>query len=161
MEQLRNHEVLLVNGVLVISVVVLAIGIWAPLLTLKKLIFVKSTFSVLSGIEQLYLDGDYALFTIVVAFTLVLPGIKIAVLFLVWNGPREMQHGDRILGWLTSVGKWSMLDVFVVAVLIASVKLGAIASIEVHYGLYVFAAAVILIMLNTQFIHRRVRALQG
>jgi len=46
-------------------------------------------------------------------------------------------------------GKWSMLDVFVVAVLVVSVKLGAIASVEMRYGLYAFAAAVILTMYVT------------
>ena len=51
-------------------------------------------------------------------------------------------------------GRWAMLDVMVVAVLIVTVKLGAIASIQVHYGLYVFGAAVMLIMLIT---HRVVK----
>ena len=46
-------------------------------------------------------------------------------------------------------GRWSMLDVLVVAVLIVAVKLGPIASIEVHYGLYVFGIAVLLIMYIT------------
>jgi paraquat-inducible protein A len=42
-----------------------------------------------------------------------------------------------------------MLDVMVVAMLIVSVKLGAIASIQIHTGLYVFGGAVLLIMLIT------------
>lgn len=46
-------------------------------------------------------------------------------------------------------GRWAMLDVFVVAILIVTVKLGAIASVEVHPGLYVFGAAVLLIMIIT------------
>ena len=48
-----------------------------------------------------------------------------------------------------------MLDVFVAAVLIASVKLGSLASIELHFGLYCFAASVLLIMLATQLLQRR------
>ncbi|MBL6999233.1 MAG: paraquat-inducible protein A, partial [Gammaproteobacteria bacterium] len=43
-----------------------------------------------------------------------------------------------------------MLDVMVVAILIVTVKLGTIASVEIHYGLYLFAAAVLLIMFITQ-----------
>ena len=53
------------------------------------------------------------------------------------------------LHWMHSFGKWSMLDVFVVAILVVSVKLGAIASVEMRYGLYAFAAAVILKMYVT------------
>jgi paraquat-inducible protein A len=51
-------------------------------------------------------------------------------------------------------GRWAMLDVMVVAVLIMTVKLGAIASIQVHYGLYVFGAAVLIIMLITGYVVR-------
>ena len=51
-------------------------------------------------------------------------------------------------------GRWAMLDVMVVAMLIVSVKLGAIASIQIHAGLYVFGGAVLLIMLITQQVVR-------
>jgi paraquat-inducible protein A len=43
-----------------------------------------------------------------------------------------------------------MLDVMVVAILIVTVKLGAIASIEVHSGVYIFGLAVLLIMFLTR-----------
>jgi paraquat-inducible protein A len=46
-------------------------------------------------------------------------------------------------------GKWSMLDVFVVAVLVVAVKLGAIADVDMRYGLYAFAASVLLTMYIT------------
>ena len=38
-----------------------------------------------------------------------------------------------------------MLDVFVVALLLVSVKLGVVATVRLHYGIYLFAAAVLLI----------------
>ena len=80
------------------------------------------------------------------------------VLFAALNGKRVDRRRHRYVHWLSVLGKWSMLDVFVVAVLIASVKLGSIASIEIHYGLYVFAASVILMMVATHLIHRRLGA---
>ena len=46
-------------------------------------------------------------------------------------------------------GRWAMLDVMVVAILIVTVKLGAIASIQIHVGLYIFGVAVLLIMFIT------------
>jgi paraquat-inducible protein A len=36
-----------------------------------------------------------------------------------------------------------MLDVLVVAILIASVKLGSMANVEAHFGLYIFAIGVL------------------
>ena len=48
----------------------------------------------------------------------------------------------------------AMLDVMVMAVLIVTVKLGAIASIKVHFGLFVFGASVLLIMIITNKVVR-------
>jgi paraquat-inducible protein A len=47
-----------------------------------------------------------------------------------------------------------MLDVFVVAVLIVTVKLGALADIEIEPGMYFFTAAVVLLMLITSVMVR-------
>ena len=42
-----------------------------------------------------------------------------------------------------------MLDVFVAALLIVTIRLGTMADVEVHFGLYAFAGAVILTMVTT------------
>jgi paraquat-inducible protein A len=50
--------------------------------------------------------------------------------------------------------KWSMLDVFVVALLVVSVKLGSLAQAHVELGIYAFAASVVLTMLLAAWIGR-------
>jgi paraquat-inducible protein A len=45
------------------------------------------------------------------------------------------------------VGRWSMVDVFVVAVLVALVHMGQVAQVEAGLGALFFAAVVILTML--------------
>ena len=133
-----------------LALVTFVIGISAPMLTLQKLIWIKNTFSLLSGVFALFAEGQYLLFLLIFGFSILLPASKFVLLFTLWN--RSVQLGGRSIKyfhWLTLMGKWSMLDVFVVAVLLASIKLGAIASVEVHFGLYCFALAVILMMLAT------------
>ena len=99
---------------------------------------------------QLLKENHIFLFVLITGFSIVLPVLKIAVLFVLLSvKQRRPGHFERFLHWMHVFGKWSMLDVFVVAVLVVSVKLGAIASVEMHYGLYIFAAAVILTMLVT------------
>lgn len=153
----KHLEKLFVNSLLIVLVVLFIVGIWAPILTLKKLYFVQNTFSIISGIEQLVADGQYALFLLITVFTLVLPGCKIVILFAAWNSTHSPTK-RRCVEWLYAIGKWSMLDVFVVAVLITSVKLGALASVEIHYGLYVFASAVIMMMVATHLVRGRIGA---
>ena len=133
--------------VLVITSLLLALGLVSPIITLKKFVLIENTFSVVSGTLQLLKEGQIFLFMLITAFSVVLPWLKIAVLFILL-GPanRNNNHMDRYLHWMHLYGKWSMLDVFVVAVLVVAVKLGAIASVEMRYGLYAFAAAVVLTM---------------
>lgn len=124
------------------------------MLTLSRLVLIQNTFSILSGIGQLFLERDFILFTLIATFTLVFPVLKIGLLFYAWNRPHASY--EKSLRWMGTLGKWSMLDVFVVAILITSVKLGALASIQLHYGLYLFSASVVLIMLINHIVHRRV-----
>lgn len=143
------------NVLLASAALAFGLGIWAPMLTLTRLVFLENTFSVLSGIRQLYLEGEYPLFAILGLFTLVLPVMKLTLLAWAWNRPWTANR--RWLRWLDALGKWSMLDVFVVAVLIASVQLGPVATIRLHYGLYLFAASVIMMMIASHVVYRRVR----
>lgn len=125
------------------------------MITLTKLVFFENAFSVVSGIMQLFRNGQYPLFVIVGLFSVLLPIMKMGVLYLILthrssNNPKI----ERYLSLMHEYGRWAMLDVMVVAVLSVTVKLGAVASIQVHAGLYVFGSAVLLIMYIT---HRIVK----
>jgi paraquat-inducible protein A len=99
---------------------------------------------------ELLREGKIFLFILITAFSIVLPLLKLGLLYrLVSHSPASATRLQRYLHWMHAYGKWSMLDVFVVAVLVVAVKLGAIASVQMHYGLYAFAGSVLLTMLLT------------
>jgi paraquat-inducible protein A len=138
------------RAALVVTAALLAVGLAAPIVTLKKFVVVENTFSVLSGIIQLAREGQWFLFLLIAAFSVLVPMLKILVLYRLLSRARRCDaRTHRYLHWMHLYGKWSMLDVFVVAVLVVAVKLGAIASVEMRYGLYAFAASVLLTMLIT------------
>lgn len=143
-----------INALLVLASIAFVVGILAPMLTLTKLVLITNTFSVLSGTLALLSEGEYLLFVIIFGFSVVLPCMKIVLLFKLWNSSATSEPPPRYLSWFSALGRWSMLDVFVVAVLLASVKLGALASIEIHYGLYTFAASMVLTMIVTGHVKR-------
>ena len=135
---------------LVITAIMLAVGLSAPILTLEKFFIIENTFSIYSGLVQLLEEGRIFLFVIILLFSVVMPIIKLGVLFRLLGstaGSSETLH--RYLRLMHQYGKWSMLDVFVVALLVVAVKLGAVASVETHYGLYAFGSAVLLTMAIT------------
>jgi paraquat-inducible protein A len=135
---------------LLITVSLLILGMTAPIITLNKFVLIENTFSILSGTGELLKEGKVFLFIVITSFSVVLPLLKIAVLLrLVTARANTSSNLKRCLHWMHVFGKWSMLDVFVVAVLVVTVKLGAIASVEARYGLYAFTAAVVLTMYAT------------
>ena len=84
-----------------------------------------------------------------------IPLLKLWVLFrLTASNPIPAPRLERILGLMHTYGRWAMLDVMVVAILVVTVKLGTIASLQIHYGLYVFGAAVLLMMILTDRVIR-------
>ena len=137
------------------ATLLLIIGIASPMMTLSKFMLVNQSFSVLSGSQQLLMSGHVFLFIIISGFSIVLPALKLLMLHRLLSPKKSGSMAlKRSLHLMHDYGRWAMLDVMVVAVLVVTVKLGAIASIEIHYGLYIFGAATLLIMLITQAVAR-------
>lgn len=151
MLKLQYHkQILLFKCLTLTAAVLIIVGMLAPLITLKKYVVVENTFSLLSGTIQLFKDGQWFLFIVITLFSVLLPVAKLAVLYRVLSVTSGNEtRGERYLRWIHSLGKWSMLDVFVVAILLVTVKLGFIASVELHYGIYAFAMAILLTMFIT------------
>lgn len=143
-ESARLRMLLLTAGVL------LVVGLVSPVITLEKFVLIRNTFSVLSGVVQLFREGQYFLGMVVAGFSVLLPVLKLAVLFrLLSPAMADRRHLHRYLVLMHDYGRWSMLDVFVVAVMVVAVKLGVFVEVQMRYGLYAFAAAALLIMFVT------------
>lgn len=65
---------------------------------------------------------------------------------------RDSSGHAKHLRWLATYSKWSMLDVFVVALLVVTLKLGAMAQAKVEFGIYAFASSVLITMLVSNWI---------
>lgn len=144
----REQQIL--RLLLYLAAVLFAVGLVSPMLTISKFIFIKSSFSVFSGVVELLQSGNIMLGIVLGVFSIVLPILKLQILHkLLTPGNTPTSTGKRRLHHMHEYGRWAMLDVLVVAVLIVTVKLGALASVQVHFGLYIFGAAVLLILLIT------------
>ena len=148
MQFTENKKLLLL--LLFIAGILLSIGLIAPIITFKKFIFIQNTFSILTACWNLLIQGQLFLFVIIALFSVILPILKLAMLATVLVSKHKLKsHTQNLLDLMHRFGRWSMLDVFVVAILVVVVKLGAIGNVEKHIGLYAYAAAAILIMLLT------------
>lgn len=132
-------------------------GIFLPILTFKEMIWFKTTFSVLSGIQNLWQQKQPILALIIVLFSVVFPTVKLATLFWIWIARLKNHQRIAIINRLELLGKWSMLDVFVVAVTVVTVKLGFLVNADPRAGIYVFASSIILTMLIMMCLNKLVR----
>ena len=105
--------------------------------------------TILGGVIEFWRQADYPVAIIIFSASVVIPILKIiciAALCLASRSgtrPREMTRIYRVTEF---IGRWSMVDVFVVAILVGVVQLGSTISIHPGAGALSFAAVVILTM---------------
>lgn len=133
-----------------VSMVLFSLGITLPMFTLQKFFVVKDTFSLLGGVFQLWTLNEYFLVAIIVGFSILTPIIKFVLSWLVLSidefDPKKRLFAIRKL---SAICKWSMADVFIIAIMAATIKLGGLATVKVHIGLWFFAGYVMLSMVLT------------
>ena len=108
--------------------------------------------TVWDGVVLLMENHQWFVAVIVFLASIVIPVLKLAgLLYLVitvrFNVGRRLRGRTRVYRFIDAVGPWAMLDVFLLAVLVALVKLGQIATIIAGPGLIAFSAVVVLTML--------------
>jgi paraquat-inducible protein A len=144
--QERNPKRIDIVILLILSIVLLIIGLTLPILTVRKL-WDSNTYSILTGVQNLWQEKYYALAVIIFTFSIIFPIAKLLSLSAVWFIKLKDEQRKALVLYMEIFGKWSMLDVFVTAIFIVWVKLGALASAKAENGIYFFAASVLLTMI--------------
>lgn len=141
---------LTIQVILALTLVLFIIGISTPILTVTKLMVVSNEVSILTGLYELLEEQQYFIFVVIFLFSIILPLVKIYYLYLLSASHAvDNKQYTKYLHLMHRYGRWSMLDIFVIAILIMTVKLGALASVEIEIGMYFFTIAVILLMIIT------------
>ena len=125
-----------------------------PVLAIKKFVFWKSSYSLWSGTIGLFRTGHFGLGAILFTFSILFPFSKLAILLALWCGHFTQQQRLKVLKWLEFLGRWSMMDVFVVAIIVVIAKSGGALQASPKIGIYFFATAIILSLLLTMHIKR-------
>src|SRR5438067_10715469 len=99
--------------------------------------------------------NEYFVAAIVFLASIVVPLFKLlGLLFLVasvrWGRGRRLRARSQIYKFIEAIGPWAMLDVFLLAILVALVKLGDLGRVIPGPGLLAFTCVVVLTMLASQ-----------
>lgn len=129
-----------ISFLLLASWALLVGGLTVPVVRLEKGL-TRETYSVIGGVRSLLESTDVLLALLVFAFSVFFPVAKLIVLSTAWIR-RSAERGPA-LGWVVVLGKWSMLDVYVVVIFVGAMRLGILASATSMPGVYLFCGAVI------------------
>lgn len=118
-------------------------------------LFAEQQSTILGGVIFFWVAGEWGLAAIVFIASFLVPLVKISTLmFLLIMSQRgslwRLQQRANLYRMLEFIGRWSMLDVFVVSILVGLVQIPGYASITAGIGIVAFAAVVIFTMLASQ-----------
>lgn len=107
------------------------------------------------GVVSLMQHDEYFVAAIVFLASIVIPLLKLLGLFFLGIGVklgsgRRLRGRTRIYQFIDAIGPWAMLDVFLLAILVALVKLGDLARVIPGPGLVAFTCVVVLTLLASQ-----------
>ena len=113
----------------------------------------KYASTIMEGVILLWSEGSYPVAMVIFMASIMVPTLKmIAIGWLCWDAKRpHKKNRERmhlIYEVVEFVGRWSMIDVFVIAVLSALVRMGGVMNIHPDIGALMFSLVVILTMLS-------------
>ena len=160
------------------AVVALGVSYTLPTVTFRTITSREpEVYSIWGGIVSLWRDGNVVLAPIVFLFSIVFPIAKLVLLGAVITHARRSGAGRsgagragagragarrryELVEWLRWLGKWSMLDVLIIALFVGSIRIG-LATASSLVGIHVFCAAIFLSILASVALARQLREALG
>ncbi len=142
---------------LILSAVLLAGGLFLPALTLSRFFF-SEQHSLAGAVFAFAAAGNWFLFTVTFLLTILFPLGKVGACAALWLlAPRGGATARRLAAWLAALSRWSMADVFIIALVVLAVDGSLFTTADLHIGVLLFTAGVLL----STWAARRVQALAG
>lgn len=120
-----------------------------PILSIERLgVYSEST--IWEGTRTLWDNGHWGVALLVFFTSILVPLLKLMVMICLsvvrhYGGRARMKY--RLYRLVHGIGRWSMLEVFLLAVMVSLVRLGQLAAIRPEPGITAFAAVVVLTLL--------------
>ncbi len=122
---------------LLIAAISFGLGISLPLVQMERLYFFTETPSLLNVITGLWSEGNILITIVVAMFSILFPILKLLSAFHATMNERKLP------AWVSMLGKWSLVDVMLVAILIFAAKTSGLATAIAQPGIWFYMASAI------------------
>jgi paraquat-inducible protein A len=143
----------LARALLALGVVFFPLGIALPVMETTRFWVFRDSYSLIGAIEALLKAGEWRLGLVVALFSIGAPLAKM-ILVTILHARHVGSHGGWLARWVERLGKWSLTDVLVVALLIVIWSGGAMVTVATQPGLWFFALSAMCLMLASGLIVR-------
>jgi paraquat-inducible protein A len=148
LHQRKPHSLALTGALVACAAVLYIPANVLPVMNTRSLIDDERD-TIMSGVIVLLQSGSWPIAVLVFVASIVVPLLKILALAVLiyscWRGSSQHRlQRSELFRLVEFVGRWSMLDVYAVSLLVALVQIRSLAFISVGWGALAFAAVVIL-----------------
>ncbi len=107
--------------------------------------------TIIGGALELYHSGMWGIALIVFVASIAVPVMKLVGLIMLclivqWRLNVSPRQAMRVYRVVSGIGRWSLLDLFMISILVALVDMGAIAEVNAGVGSTAFATVVVVTM---------------
>jgi paraquat-inducible protein A len=146
----KPHSVAVTAVLLVFAAILYVPANLLPVMYTRTLIDEESD-TIMSGVLALFQSGSWPIAVLVFVASIVVPLLKIlalaVVLYSAWRpSARYRQQRSELFRLVEFIGRWSMLDIYAISLLVTLVQVQSFATIAVGWGAGAFGAVVVLTM---------------
>ena len=131
---------------------------WFPFMSLE-IYGNKTSSTIWSGIVSLVESGSWPIALVIFLASVIVPFVKLSILFYLSFTAESTKHVEfkkKLYRIVEIIGRWSMLDIFLLAVLVSIMKLGKWTTAKAETGSWLFALVVIFTMLASEFFNSEI-----
>jgi len=122
-----------------------------PMMTMQYMGTYRTT-TIWQGVTSLFETNMWITGSIVLMASIIIPLFKILSMTIIAMSAltgKGKVAASSLLKFIIFIGRWSMIDVFLVALMVALVKFGSFATVTAGTGSYLFAGVVVFTMLSS------------
>ena len=137
----------LVIVMILVSLYFNIMALTTPFLTIHRTLEFDETYSLFGSVKLMWEYKLYIIAILIIGFSIIFPFIKLIALFIVCYLIKGAKARFRIITTIEALAKWSMLDVFIVCILLILTDHQTFVSSEPKIGVYYFLLAIFISIL--------------
>ncbi len=144
-----------------LSLVCNVIALSVPFMEIHVFLKPEEVYSLPNSVRLMWQAKLYVVAGLILGFSIIFPFVKLTLIAIIWFVIHHPIRRRRMIEILEQLGKWSMLDIFVVCIILVLTNDQFFISSKIRFGVYFFLAAIFISMFTSLIIKHMNEAIEG